>query len=197
MNKKILIATTNQGKINEILKILETAQQSPIEIVSLNDYSIPEPHEPFDTFQENAIHKARYYGQLTNLVTLADDSGLCIEELNGFPGVKTKDFAELCGNFKKAFLMIEKMLAPRSNKNSYFQTTFALYDPEKDQYITYEAQLFGQISFPPRGTEGFGFDPIFIPTGFDMTLAELGNDIKNNISHRVQALQKMIQELKN
>jgi len=225
---KIVIASTNDGKIKEIGDILNSlkwenlhsqqqenclaqAEGRPeggaarmgevppdltIQIRSLQDYLITEPDEPHDNFLKNAIHKAKYYAQYTKEATLSEDSGLSIEALKGFPGVRTKEFTQECGGMKNTFIKLEQMLLLQGfqNPTAYFHSAAALYLPTQDLLITHEARDDGVISFPPRGEDGFAFDPIFIPKGYDRTFAELGPSIKNKISHRSKAIHGLMKK---
>lgn len=191
----LLIASTNPGKIQEVTQIIHDLRVKNLTLLSLSHYSITEPEEPYDDFLKNAIHKAQYYGNATQQVTLSDDSGLCIEALNGFPGVKTKDFLEECGSLDNAFSTLEAMLSSTEDYTAYFHTAIAVYDPTNNHCISYEAKDHGTLSFPARGTEGFGFDPIFIPEGFQTTTAELGVELKNRMSHRSKALKGIFQKI--
>ena len=194
--KKIIVASTNKHKIQEIIKIINELNFSTIEVQSIGDANIAEPDEPYDDFIKNATHKAQYYGRATQEITLADDSGLCIEALNGFPGVKTKDFLEECGGLENTFTRLEQMLSRAANYRACFRSAIVLFFPHSGQLIAHEDKHFGTLTFPPRGAQGFGFDPIFIPEGFNQTMAELGTTVKNQISHRAKALRGMMQKLK-
>jgi XTP/dITP diphosphohydrolase len=196
MHYKIVVASTNEGKIREIHKILHELEGLKIDVRSLKDYNIPEPDEPHHTFMENAIHKAKHYAQHTKLPTLSEDSGLMIEALNGFPGVRTKDFAYECGGLLKTFIKLEEMLKDSGNYAACFTSATVLYLPSHDYLITHEAQDDGTLTFPPRGDDGFAFDPVFVPKGYDKTFAELGLEIKNKISHRAQAMQGLIEKFR-
>ncbi|MDP3372095.1 MAG: non-canonical purine NTP pyrophosphatase [Candidatus Paracaedibacteraceae bacterium] len=191
--KKLIIASTNAGKIAEIIQIIKELNFEQFEVQSISNYNIPEPDEPYDDFLSNATHKAKYYGKALNQLTLSDDSGLCIEALNGFPGIKTKDFMLEFGGYESAYAELERMLMDHQNKKAYFQTAMALYCPIEDKLLSSEDNEWGIISFPARGTNGFGFDPVFIPNGYDKTMAELGPIIKNKISHRAKSLKNLIQ----
>jgi XTP/dITP diphosphohydrolase len=193
---KIVIASTNDGKIREIHKILQELEGLKIDIGSLKEYNISEPDEPHDSFMENAIHKAKYYAQHTNLPTLSEDSGLSIEALNGFPGVRTKDFGDKCGGMAKAFVKLAEMLKETDNYTACFNSAIVLYIPSHDYLITHEAKDDGMLTFPPRGDDGFAYDPVFVPKGYDKTFAELGLKIKNKISHRAQAMQGLIEKFR-
>lgn len=192
--RKILISTSNPGKIREIEALINQINLDGIVVSSLAEYSIPEPDEPYDDFMANAIHKAQFYGQATGHMALADDSGLCIEALGGFPGVRSKEFIAECGTLEKAFEEIKSKLGRSNNRAAFFKTALALSNPLNGKYITYQAQIEGVVSLPPRGPEGagFGFDPIFVPNGFSKTLAELGLEVKNQISSRTQALSGLL-----
>lgn len=191
---KITIASTNKGKIQEIINIIRESKFWELEIQALQDAS-EEPDEPYAEFLSNAIHKAQYYGNRSQQITLADDSGLCIEALNDFPGVKTKDFIKECGNLEKTFARLKEMLAEANNSRAYFHTALVLFFPSTGQMITHEDRHYGSLIFPPRGNEGFGFDPVFIPEGYQKTVAELGPAIKNKISHRAKALRGLLKKL--
>lgn len=192
MIKKFFVASTNKGKILEIKEFIKSSKLSSFSIETLEDNFIKEPDEPYDSFLENAKHKALYYVEHTKLPTICDDSGLCIEALNGFPGVKTKNFLEKCGSLNNAFAELEKLLPNYDTHKAYFQTAICLYLPETRNFIVSEAQSYGYITFPARGAEGFGFDPIFIPEGYTETLAELGIKIKNQVSHRSKAIKRLV-----
>lgn len=189
---KILIASTNPGKINEISAILNTNKN--IEIQTIADMNIQEPDEPFDTFMDNARHKAKYYATITGEVTLSEDAGLCIEALDGLLGVRTKDFITECGGLSNSFKKLEELLTG-DNFNAYFICAAVLYMPASDIYITHEEIDRGVISFPPRGEHGFGLDPIFIPNGYNKTMAELGPIVKNTIGHRALAVRGILEKL--
>ncbi len=197
MLKTLFVASTNNGKISEIKETLHSLGYSNIKISSLAEYPIAEPDEPYETFLENAIHKARYYGQHTMLPTLCDDSGLCVEALDNFPGVRTKDFAHDCGSLDAAFIKINNLLEGKSKKAN-FHGAVALYIPQINQLFTYEGKTYGQFCYPPRGLDGFGFHPVFIPDGFSKTMAELGPEIvKQHISQRVKSIKGLFEILKN
>ncbi len=195
-NYKIVIASTNEGKIREIHKILAQLDGLKIDVKSLKDYKIAQPDEPHDSFMENAIHKAKYYARHTNLPTLSEDSGLSLNALNGFPGVRTREFSEECGGIAKTFIKLEEMLKESGNNTACFTSAAVLYIPSHDYLITHEGKDDGVLRFPPRGEDGFAYDPIFVPQGYDKTFAELGLAIKNKISHRAQAMQGLIEKFR-
>lgn len=195
---KIVIASTNSGKIKEISKMLNQALGMQVEIQSLQDLdylNVDEPEEPHHSFMENAVHKAKYYGKLTQETTLSEDSGLCIEALEGFPGVRTKEFVLECGGIENAFKTLENKLQGFENRRAYFNCASVFYMPKQDILISHEDRDYGSICFPPRGEDGFAFDPIFVPEGYDKTFAELGVEAKNKMSHRGKAIRGLIEKL--
>jgi len=194
-NYKIVVASGNPGKIKEIKKIFENLKDLKIDIESLDNHLVEEPEEPHDNFMDNAIHKAKHYAKYTNEATFSEDSGLCIEALDNFPGVRTKEFIKESGSAQAAFVKIEQMLSGHSNYKASFSTACALYIPINNTLIVNEVKIYGAISFPPRGETGFGFDPIFIPDGYNQTFAELGMEIKNQLSPRSKATKKIAQIL--
>lgn len=193
---KICIASGNPHKVQEIKAIISgLVHNQKLELYSIEGMDIPEPDEPYETFMDNACYKAHYYSNFTKAPTLSEDAGLCIEALESFPGVKTKDFLLECGGLNQAFNKLEQMLSGKDNYAAYFVCAASLYIPNQKRFITFEARDAGKISFPARGDKCFGFDPIFAPKGYDQTMAELGNDIKNVIGHRAVAMRGIIENL--
>ena len=196
--KQITIASTNRSKIDEINQLFKKLLPFSVEVESIQNYAVREPDEPYTTFLENARHKAGYYATVTGKPTLSEDSGLCIEGLGNFPGVRSKEFLasfiELGGD-KVAFNMLEKMLKDIKHKNAYFHCTYALYLPQKKHFINYEGQVRGHLTFPPKGSYGFAYDSIFVPEGYTKTFAEMSIEEKTNISHRNRALKGLIEEI--
>lgn len=192
---KLIIATGNPGKLREMHAIIKTFPELDLEVHSITEMNIPEPEEPHDTHMGNAQHKAKYYAQHTKQATLSEDSGLCIEALNGFPGVRTKEFVEEYGGLPAAYAKLAELLLNTDNKRAYFICAATIYLPEQDIFISAEDTISGLISFPPRGNQGLGFDPIFIPNGFNNTMAELGDEVKNLLSHRAKAMRSLLQNM--
>jgi XTP/dITP diphosphohydrolase len=193
---KIFIASGNSHKVEEIKTIIETSYSSSnLALFSIQGMDIPEPDEPYKTFMENACHKAQYYAKFTGGPTLSEDAGLCIETLDNFPGVYTKDFLTESGSFENAFSALEKMLMGKNNNAAYFVCAAALYMPVENNFITFEGRSAGEISFPAQGNKCFGFDPIFVPAGYSQTMAELGYDVKNSIGSRAIAIRKIFEQL--
>lgn len=192
---QLLIATGNLGKMREIRAIIDQHPDLNLHVLSLSDFQIPEPPEPHATYMENAKHKAKYYSDLTGLPTLSDDAGLCINALNGFPGVNTKDFVIECGGLLQAFAKLEELLKDAPDLSAYFVCAAAIYIPQQHRYICFEAKDHGRMTFPPRGTNCFGFDPVYIPDGYNNSMAELGMELKNKIGHRGQAMRGVLDAL--
>jgi len=188
--KKIIVATKNSDKFREISEILKKLN---VEALSIKDYEVEDPEETGKTFRENSLLKAKYYAENLKMSVLADDSGICIEALGGDPGVYTKRFAEESGGFSKVFDRIQNILKDlhTDNYNAYYICDICLYDFEKDQPTFFSGQNHGKLIFPARGKNGFGYDPVFIPNGFDITCAEMTGEQKNEISHRRKALDKL------
>jgi len=185
----LLIATGNTGKAAEIRVLLGNL---PISLRTLIDFPNVRPVvESGNTYEENAVLKARSYARQTALFALADDSGLEVEALGGAPGVISARYAGqgASDNDRVAFLLRELANAPSANRSARFVCVIALADSTSAIVDVESGVCKGQIIDEPRGANGFGYDPIFIPQGFDKTFAELPNKIKNDISHRGRALQ--------
>lgn len=195
---KILIASNNKGKFVEIKDLLS---QINIEAIPSWQFNIKEPEETETTFAGNALLKAKFYGQETGLFALADDSGLCIEALNGQPGVDSAPFAidEKSGkkNFPLAFEKLQKLLKdvgtdPEKKPSAYFICNLCLFDPKTNFAINFEGRVDGHLTFPARGKNGHGYDPIFTKDGMDQTFGEIEAKLKDKISHRFDAFTKML-----
>ena len=186
--KKIFFFSENLNKINEI-KIL--FKKNKIELLDLkNFYNINIPEETGKTFEENARIKSYYGFKNSNYPCFADDSGLCINSLNDFPGIKSKRFIEKNKDIKKALASIISKTKKTNSSEAYFQTSICL-TLEENKSIFFNGIVKGNIADSPRGLSGFGYDPIFIPKGFKKTFGEMGIDEKNKISHRAIAINKL------
>lgn len=189
-NEKIFIATSNKGKIKEISDLVRPYN---IEVVSPEGYNIAAPEETGLTFKENADIKALYYSKITNLPAIADDSGLSIDALGGEPGVYSARWAVEEGDFDLAMQKIWQKLNELNLKTSSARFTCALSIAWLDGHLeSFEGQIEGHLTFPPRGKNGFGYDPIFIPNGYDQTFGEMNYDQKSFISHRTIAFNKLV-----
>ncbi len=189
--KKLVFATNNPHKLDEIRSILG----SKIEILSLKDINcnadIP---ETASTLEGNALIKARYVYDNYKLDCFADDTGLEVEALNGLPGVHTARYAYPDRHDPEAnMLKLLDALKEKNNRNARFRTVIALI--EKGEEHLFEGTVDGVISHTKSGNQGFGYDPIFVPQGQQQTFAELGEEIKNSMSHRARAAQKLAQYL--
>jgi XTP/dITP diphosphohydrolase len=186
---KLVLASHNPGKLREIRELLAPYG---VEVVLAGDLGVPEPEETGTTFEENARLKAIVSTFATGLPALADDSGLEVEALGGAPGVysarwagETKDFAAAMARVEKALRdkgALDGKAAPRAN----FNCTLCLATPDGDTEL-FEGKIFGSLAFPPRGANGFGYDPIFVADGHEQTFGELDPAVKHAISHRALA----------
>lgn len=193
--KKIVIASGNPGKLREIRRILEPLDFS---VVPQSDFGVPECPEPHVTFIENCLAKARHASLHTGLPALADDSGICVDALNGAPGVYSARYA---GEPKSDARNNEKLIAALANeanrKAHYYCVIVLVHHPDDPQPLIAEGSWHGEIIDTPRGENGFGYDPYFFLPEFGKTGAELDPDHKNAISHRGQALDILVSKLRN
>lgn len=188
MTGRVLIGTHNKGKVHEIGKILGGVN---VELLSLNAFpSIGVAEENESTYAGNARSKAQYYATASGLWTLADDSGLEVEHLHGAPGVYSARYAGAGASDedRRRRLLIE--MNGVENRCARFVCAVALSAPAGGILRVAHGICCGQILTAPRGTGGFGYDPLFVPHGFDQTFAELDEGVKNEISHRARALRK-------
>ena len=190
-NDELIVASHNQGKVKEINILL---QPLGIKTRSISKYSNKEPIEDGLTFEENALIKAQSANNLTGMNSLSDDSGLCIEALNGKPGIYSARWAGPNKSFDLAMTKIEKLLKDKQNKNAYFVCALALVTKNKKSF-SFIGTVKGKISFPPKGTNGFGYDPIFIPDNYRKSFGEMLPSEKDVISHRSDAFTKFKEAL--
>ncbi len=194
----LVIATHNAGKLKEIGALLAPYGMNCISAGSLG---LPEPPETGKTFVENALIKARVAAESAGIPALADDSGLCVTALGDMPGVYTADWAERQWfegkpgrDWYMAMGKIEGLLCeqgPAVDRSCWFACALAVAWPD-GEYATYEGRVDGSLCWPPRGTLGFGYDPVFVPTGATRTFAELDPEDKHRISHRADAFAKLV-----
>ena len=189
---RLIFASNNQHKIEE----LKAFAGKEIEIVSLKDASInidiPEPH---DTLEENASEKSWTIYKLTGSDCFSEDTGLEIEALNGEPGVKSARYAGEARSFKDNIEKVLNKLTNQTNRNARFRAVISLINEGKETH--FEGICNGKIIDTPQGTEGFGYDPIFIPDGSDRSFAEMSIDEKNRFNHRTKAAAKLVTFLQN
>jgi XTP/dITP diphosphohydrolase len=193
-NRQLLVATGNAGKIKEMEEFLAGL---PLILRGLKEFSnVFEVEETGATFTENAILKAKGYAVQTGFRTLADDSGLEVEALGGAPGVFSARYAgENAGDEEKIAKLLDK-LGETKDRRARFVCAMAVSDETGEIKFVSEGICDGRIALNPRGIKGFGYDPIFIPDGFDETFGELSGEIKQKISHRARAMKKIIQYLR-
>lgn len=190
----LLVATHNKGKLEEIEALLRGRS---LAITSAAELGLAEPAETAGTFVGNARIKAHTAARASGLVSLSDDSGLCVDSLDGQPGVYTADWAET-GNgrsFEHAMTRVCNALANAQDpmaRRAYFQCTLVLAWPDGHDEV-FEGRVEGQIVCPGRGACGHGYDPIFLPDGFDRTFGEMDRWEKNKISHRAVAFRQLIE----
>ncbi len=186
--KELLFFSHNQKKILEINQIFKS---SKIKILNLNSFKkIKEPIENGKSFSSNAKLKSAYGQKLFDKPCFADDSGFCVEALSGNPGVKSKRYLQKFSSNKKAFDNIIKSVINLKNDRAYFVTSISL-TLKTNHHIIFEGKVYGRVSLKPKGSNGFGYDPIFIPDGYDKTFAEMNLKEKNTISHRKIAITKL------
>jgi XTP/dITP diphosphohydrolase len=199
----LLLATHNQGKLSEFRELF-----SPLGIVlvSAGDLGLPEPEETGTTFEQNARLKAHAAAGASGMIALADDSGLCVDALDGAPGVYTADWAATPNgrDYRMAMRRVEDRLqavgaiSPELRKGA-FNSTLCLAAPDGRDDL-YVGQVSGTLVWPPRGDQGFGFDPVFMPDGFDITFGEMPSSAKHSwapgqvgLSHRARAFAKFVE----
>jgi len=186
--KKLVIASHNQGKVREIGELLAPFG---VETVSAGDLDLPEPVEDGLTFIANAEIKALAAATASGLPALADDSGLEVAALGGEPGIYSARWAGPSKDFSVAMKSVMEKLANQDNKKANFTCALTLAWP--DGYTeSFEGKVFGDLTWPMRGAKGFGYDPIFIPSGHDVTFAEMDPSAKHAMSHRANAFGQLI-----
>lgn len=196
---KLVIASGNKNKIREIAHVLSPLN---IEIVSQSEFNVPECPEPYETFVENALAKARHASQHTGLPALADDSGLCVNALQGAPGVISARYAgpqpsgSLLTQDERNNDKLLTVMSRESDRRAYFYSVLVLVrSPNDPQPIIADGVWLGEILREFRGSEGFGYDPLFMDLETRKTVAELPLEMKSKMSHRGQALVKLLQAL--
>ena len=195
---RLVVATHNKGKLNEFRDLLGP---HGVELVSAGELGLPEPAETGTLYAENALIKARAATAATGLAAVADDSGLAIEALDGAPGLFTADWAGQPRDFAAAMARVDRELALRgvatAGARGHFVSAIALTWPDGEEAI-FEGRVFGTLAWPPRGTEGFGYDPMFVPDGFTRTFGEIERQVKHGLpphggglSHRARAFLRL------
>lgn len=189
---QLIIATHNKGKLKEFTSLLAPLG---VAVQSAGELNISEPEETGTTFAENAELKARHSALASGLPALADDSGLVIPAIGGQPGIYSARWAGEKKDFEMAFARIQKALAEAGAplaSPAYFICVLSLAQPD-GKCVNFEGRIHGTLTFPSRGENGFGYDPIFTPEGYDVTFAELDANSKNRISHRADAFSRFME----
>jgi XTP/dITP diphosphohydrolase len=188
----VVLATHNPGKLAELRRIL-AASRVDVDVADLGEYpDTPEVAETGSTFEENALLKARAVAAHTGLPTVADDSGLCADALNGMPGVLSARWSGRHGDDEANLRLLLAQLAdvPAGRRAAHFYCAAALVLPSGAEHVT-EGAVYGWLTDAPRGTNGFGYDPIFVPDSAAVTTAEMSAEDKDAISHRGKALRAL------
>lgn len=194
MTQRLVLASNNAGKLKEFAQIL-----APIgfELHPQGEFGVPEAEEPFGTFVENALAKARHAARLTGLPALADDSGVCVNALGGAPGVYSARFAGVPKSDVRNNEKLVADLAQHADKSAYYYCVLVYVRHADDpQPVIADGMWRGEIIETPRGANGFGYDPHFLIPAFGKTTAELDPAVKNAHSHRGQALRALVEKLK-
>ena len=195
-NEKIVIATHNKGKLEEFAELFKP---HGVTIFSAGGLGLAEPQETEDNFRGNARIKALFAMSHSGRISISDDSGLCVDALNGDPGVYTADWAGPSRDWNMAMRLVEEKLQaagalrPEQRKGQFKCTLCVMWPDGVERY--YEGVAPGTLVWPPRGELGHGYDPVFVPDGQDQTFAEMTHDAKNKISHRALALEKLLSDL--
>jgi XTP/dITP diphosphohydrolase len=187
---RLVIASHNDGKVREIADLLAPFG---IEVVSAGKLALPEPEETGDSFAENARLKAMAAARASGLPALADDSGLEVKALGGEPGIHSARWCGAGRDFGLAMERVHRELVAAHAKDwgANFTCALALAAPD-GRCEVFEGKVFGALTWPPRGARGFGYDPIFVPEGYEETFGEMEPELKDSISHRAQAFEKMM-----
>lgn len=188
---KLVVASHNKGKVREIRDLLTPFG---VETVSAGELDLDEPEETGTTFKANAELKALAAAKASGVPALADDSGLCVEGLGGEPGIYSARWAGPSKDFAIAMEKVEQELKARKATTRAAHFTCALSLAWPDGHVeTFEGYVHGSLVWPPRGQQGFGYDPVFEPDGFDITFGEMDPDAKHAMSHRADAFKQLIE----
>jgi len=185
--RKLVLASHNKGKAKEIAELLEPFK---IEVISAASLGLPEPDETEDSFIGNAKLKALAAIRAAKLPALADDSGICVDSLDGAPGIYSARWAGPSKDFNDAMARVLKGIDGKP-RGAHFVAALALAWPD-DHCEVFEGKVFGTLADAPRGTRGFGYDPIFIPDGYTITFGEMDPDQKHRMSHRAVAFRMLV-----
>jgi XTP/dITP diphosphohydrolase len=195
-DQKIVIATHNKGKLEEFAELL---RPHGVTTFSAGGLGLTEPEETEDNFRGNARVKALFAMTHSGLIAISDDSGLCVDALDGDPGVYTADWAGPTRDWNMAMRLVEEKLQaagatkPEQRRAQFKCTLCVMWPDGVERY--YEGVAPGHLVWPPRGTLGHGYDPVFVPDGQSQTFAEMTHEKKNTLSHRAKALEKLLSDL--
>lgn len=198
IGERLVIATHNSGKLSEIAALMEPLG---IACIGAEELGLPEPDEIGNTFADNADLKAREAADLSGLPALADDSGLCVDALHGRPGIFSARWAEDENGNRDWTRAMERLwheveaAGPEAGHDAHFACALALAWPNDGQAETFDGRVDGTLVWPARGDRGFGYDPMFVPLGFNQTFGELDPELKHSISHRAVAFRKLVEAL--
>jgi XTP/dITP diphosphohydrolase len=198
MTQKLVIASRNDHKIQEMRRILEQAGLD-MELVGTAEFpDLPDVEETGSTFAANAMLKARAVSEFTGLPAVGDDSGLCVDALNGMPGILSARWSGTHGNDQAnlELLLTQISQVPSDRRGASFICAAAYVHPDGTEFVV-EGQMSGTLIDAPVGTNGFGYDPIFVPQGHQITSAQMSAELKDSISHRGKALTALVDQLKN
>jgi XTP/dITP diphosphohydrolase len=184
----LVAATHNPGKAKELVALLD----GRFEILAAGSLNLPEPDETESTFVGNALLKARHAADLSGRIAIADDSGLSVTALDGAPGIFSARWAGPSKDFSEAMAKVEERLLETGSddRSAWFTSALAVAWPDGPSVVV-EGVVRGELIFPGRGTQGFGYDPIFVPTGYSQTFGEMDPAAKDAISHRAMAFAKL------
>ena len=192
LSGRVVLATHNAGKLREMQALLAPYA---IEVVSAGVLGLPEPAETGTMFSENAGIKAHAAARATGLPAIADDSGLCVDALDGAPGLFTADWCgtprDYAAGMARVAHELERRGQPATGARAHFVSSIVVAFPDGADLV-FEGRVHGALAFPPRGANGFGYDPCFVPEGGNRTFGEMNADEKKAISHRARALAGMI-----
>lgn len=187
----LVTASHNQGKVRELAELFAPYG---IDMISAASLGLPEPEETGATFAENAKLKALAAAQGAGMLALADDSGLEVAALGGAPGIHSARWGGETKDFGLAMARVHEALAEQDTPDARANFTCALALAARDGTVeVFEGKVFGTLVWPPRGTRGFGYDPIFVPDGYNETFGEMDPALKNELSHRMRAFEQLMQ----
>ncbi len=187
--RRVVLASNNAGKLREIAALVGGLE---FDVVPQGDFGVEPPDEPYATFVENALVKARHAALRTGLPALADDSGLCVDALDGAPGIRSARFAgEPADDGRNNLELLRRLAGVTQRQAHYVCVLVALRTGDDPEPLIFDAQWHGEIAHAPRGKNGFGYDPLFHLPELGRTVAELDSAHKNAISHRALALSKL------